>query len=95
MVGGFGLEVARVTHTESSVAFRVTTLVDGRPAGTGLVYSGDCGRAEDLDALVRPGDTLLCEVSFGTGPVPAGVRAPRWARGRRAGHAGRGRAASC
>ena len=55
-------------------AVRVTPLVDGRPAGTGLVYSGDCGRAEDLDQLVRPGDTLLCEVSFGTGPVPADVR---------------------
>ena len=39
----------------------------------GLVYSGDCGRAEDLDALVRPGDTLLCEVSFGPGPVEPGA----------------------
>ena len=74
VVGGFGLEVARVTHTDSSVAVRVTTLVDGRPAGAGLVYSGDCGRAEDLDPLVRPGDTLLAEVSFGAGPVPADVR---------------------
>ena len=74
VVGGFGLEVAHVTHTESSVAVRVTTLVDGRPSGTGLVYSGDCGRTEDLDPLIRPGDTLLCEVSFGAGPVPPGVR---------------------
>jgi ribonuclease BN (tRNA processing enzyme) len=74
VVGAFGLEVARVTHTESSVAVRVTTMLDGRPAGTGLVYSGDCGRAEDLDPLIRPGDTLLCEVSFGSGPVPTGVR---------------------
>ena len=24
----------------------------------------------DLDPLIRPGDTLLCEVSFGPGPVP-------------------------
>jgi ribonuclease BN (tRNA processing enzyme) len=39
----------------------------------GLVYSGDCGEAEDLLALVRPGDTLLCEASFGAEPVPAGV----------------------
>ena len=39
----------------------------------GLVYSGDCGRAEDLDALVRPGDTLLSEVSFGPGPVTPGA----------------------
>jgi len=74
VVGEFELEVARVTHTESSVAVRVTTLADGRPSSTGLVYSGDCGRAEDLDPLIRPGDTVLCEVSFGTGPVPDGVR---------------------
>ena len=39
----------------------------------GLVYSGDCGRAEDLDALVRPGDTILTEVSFGPGPVKPGA----------------------
>ena len=74
VVGGFALEVAHVTHTDSSVAVRVAPLVDGSAVGTGLVYSGDCGRAEDLDPLVRPGDTLLCEVSFGAGPVPAGVR---------------------
>jgi ribonuclease BN (tRNA processing enzyme) len=37
------------------------------------VYSGDCGRAEDLDPLIRPGDTLLSEVSFGPGPVPPDV----------------------
>ncbi len=39
----------------------------------GLVYSGDCGRAEDIAPLVPPGDTLLAEVSFGAGPVPRGV----------------------
>jgi ribonuclease BN (tRNA processing enzyme) len=39
----------------------------------GLVYSGDCGRADDLRPLLRPGDTLLTEVSFGPGPVPPGV----------------------
>ena len=37
------------------------------------MYSGDCGRAEDLDALVRPGDTILTEVSFGPGPVKPGA----------------------
>ncbi len=46
---------------------------DGGADVPGLVYSGDCGRAEDLDALVRPGDTLLCEVSFGPGPVVPGA----------------------
>ena len=43
---------------------------DGQP---GLVYSGDCGRAEDLDPLIRPRDTLLCEVSFGPGPTVSGA----------------------
>ena len=38
-----------------------------------LVYSGDCGRSEDLDPLIHPGDTLLCEVSFGPGPVIPGA----------------------
>jgi ribonuclease BN (tRNA processing enzyme) len=65
-VGDFTVEAARVTHTRDSHAFRVT--VRDAP---GLVYSGDCGRAEDLDPLVRPGDALLCEVSFGPGPVPS------------------------
>lgn len=66
-IGSFTVEAAGVTHSEGSLAFRL----DG--GGSGLVYSGDCGRAEDLEALLRPGDTLLCEVSFGPGPVPADV----------------------
>ena len=37
------------------------------------MYSGDCGRAEDLEPLIRPGDELLTEVSFGPGPVPPGA----------------------
>ena len=61
------LEARRVTHTDDSYGFRVSV---GDGAGPGLVYSGDCGRGEDLDRLVRPGDALLCEVSFGAGPVP-------------------------
>ena len=44
-----------------------------RGGGPGLVYSGDCGRAEDLDVLVQRDDTLLVEVSFGPGPVPPGA----------------------
>jgi ribonuclease BN (tRNA processing enzyme) len=62
---GVRVDAARVAHTDDSHAFRVSLA-----AGSGLVYSGDCGRAEDLDALVHPGDALLCEVSFGPGPVP-------------------------
>jgi ribonuclease BN (tRNA processing enzyme) len=65
-IGGLDLAAGRVTHTEDSYGFRIAA-VDG----PGLVYSGDCGRAEDLDPLVQPGDTVLTEVSFGPGPVPS------------------------
>jgi ribonuclease BN (tRNA processing enzyme) len=69
-IGPFVLESQRVTHSEMSFAFRVTEAgLDGAP---GLVYSGDCGRAEDLLSLIRPGDTLLCEAFWSTRqPVPA------------------------
>jgi ribonuclease BN (tRNA processing enzyme) len=66
-IGPFRLEARLVRHTEESYAFRVTA--DG---GAGLVYSGDCGDAADLRPLVRPGDTLLVEASFGTDPVAEG-----------------------
>ena len=69
-IGTLTLEARRVAHTRDSYAYRVGR-ADG--AGPGLVYSGDCSRAEDLDVLVRPGDTLLSEVSFGPGPVPPGA----------------------
>jgi ribonuclease BN (tRNA processing enzyme) len=65
----FHLEAGLVTHTDESYAFRVTAPGDG----PGLVYSGDCGRASDLLPLLRPGDTLLTEISFGAGPVPPGA----------------------
>lgn len=64
-IGELAVEAARVTHTKDSFGFRVSATDNG----AGLVYSGDCGRAEDLDRLVQPGDTLLSEVSFGPGPV--------------------------
>jgi ribonuclease BN (tRNA processing enzyme) len=66
--GPFEIEAIRVTHTENSYGFRVTA-----GSGPGLVYSGDCGRWEDLTAAVRPGDVLLAEASFGPGPVPEGA----------------------
>ena len=66
--GPFEVEAVRVTHTEDSYGFRVTA-----GTGPGLVYSGDCGRWEDLVGAVRPGDVLLVEASFGPGPVPAGA----------------------
>lgn len=65
-IGPFALEIARVQHTADSFAVRVTTLREE----PGLVYSGDVGVAEDLVPLVRPGDVLLVEASFGPGPVP-------------------------
>jgi ribonuclease BN (tRNA processing enzyme) len=68
-VGPFEVEAIRVTHTEDSYAFRVTA----EGPGPALVYSGDCGRWEDLVPLVRPGDVLLAEASFGPGPVPEGA----------------------
>ena len=64
-IGDLRIETARVTHTADSHAFRVATA-----GSVGLVYSGDCGRASDLQPLIQPGDTLLSEVSFGPGPVP-------------------------
>jgi ribonuclease BN (tRNA processing enzyme) len=69
-VGPFRLATARVSHTSDSYAFRVSV---GDELSPGLVYSGDVGVADDLAPLIRPGDTLLVEASFGTGPVPAGV----------------------
>jgi ribonuclease BN (tRNA processing enzyme) len=60
-VGALTIEARRVTHTDDSFGFRVSIADDG----PGLVYSGDCGRPEDLLALVRPGDTLLSEAAWG------------------------------
>ena len=76
VIGPFEVEAARVTHTASSYGFRVSAAAPSGagPDRPGLVYSGDCGRAEDLDRLVRPGDALLCEVSFGPGPVVPGAQ---------------------
>ena len=77
-IGPFELEARRVTHTAESCAVRVSvagpgariTVGPGAATTAGLVYSGDCGRADDLVPLIRPGDTLLAEASFGAGPMP-------------------------
>lgn len=63
-IGPFSMQVQPVTHSETSYAFRVTE--QGRPDAPGLVYSGDCGRADDLLPLIREGDTLLCEAFWST-----------------------------
>jgi ribonuclease BN (tRNA processing enzyme) len=65
--GGLDVEALRIRHTDESYAFRVTA-----GDGPGLVYSGDCGDADELRPLVHRGDTLLCEASFGTEPVAPG-----------------------
>jgi ribonuclease BN (tRNA processing enzyme) len=62
-IGPFHVTVGRVTHTDASFGFRVA--LEGPGHGPGLVYSGDCGRPGDLVALLRPGDVLLSEASFG------------------------------
>lgn len=67
-MGTLTIEAKRVTHTDDSYGMRVSA-----GGGPGLVYSGDCGRADDLLPLLRPGDVLLSEVSFGPGPVPPGA----------------------
>jgi ribonuclease BN (tRNA processing enzyme) len=68
-IAGLAVRAARIFHTDDSYGFRVAH----PDATSGLVYSGDCGRAEDLEVLIQPGDTLLSEVSFGAGPVVAGA----------------------
>jgi ribonuclease BN (tRNA processing enzyme) len=75
-IGPFELEARRVPHTEESYAFRISVAVEAAdaPPTPGLVYSGDCGRADALVPLIRPGDTLLCEASFGAGTVPPGAQ---------------------
>jgi ribonuclease BN (tRNA processing enzyme) len=65
--GRLSVEVRRIRHTDESYAFRVSA-----GDGPGLVYSGDSGDADQLVSLIHPGDTLLCEVSFGTAPVAPG-----------------------
>ena len=70
-LGPFALESRLVAHTDESYAIRIAPAAD--PAAAGLVYSGDCGLGPDLAQLVRAGDTLLVEVAFGPGPVPAGA----------------------
>jgi ribonuclease BN (tRNA processing enzyme) len=74
-LGPFTLEAAPVTHIDESYGFRVSRVDGDGPGdgGPGLVYSGDCGRADDLRPLLRPGDWLLSEVSFGAGPAEPGA----------------------
>lgn len=71
VIGPFILQAHAVTHSLHSYAFRVT-LAD-EPASPGLVYSGDCGRADDLLPLIHEGDTLVCEAFWSTLEPVAGA----------------------
>jgi len=62
-VAGCLVEGRPVTHAHHSFGFRVSLASD--PERPGLVYSGDCGRWQDLLPLMHPGDTLLCEAFWG------------------------------
>jgi ribonuclease BN (tRNA processing enzyme) len=68
--GPFTIEARRVTHAGESCAYRVA--IEGQP-GPGIVYSGDVGDRADLRPLIRPGDVLLGEATFGPGPVREGM----------------------
>lgn len=70
-VGPFVVEAAAVPHAGESFAFRVGA--SDAPDGHGMAYSGDCANADALLPLLRPGDTLLAEATFGPGPLPAGM----------------------
>jgi len=86
-LGGLRVEARHVTHIEDSYAFRVSPTADG----PGLVYSGDCAKADDLLPLLQAGDTLLCEAAFGAGPGGGGghITAQEAARVAAEGRAGR------
>ena len=83
-IGPFDVTVKRVDHTEESYAFRVAVVaqtggaaeqaVADRYGPAGIVYSGDCARAEDLIPLIHSGDTLLSEASLGAGPALPGAQ---------------------
>jgi ribonuclease BN (tRNA processing enzyme) len=74
-IGPLEVEARRVAHMDDSYAFRVAPAArNGDARAPGLVYSGDCSRAEDLRHLIRPGDTLLTEATFGAGPVAPGAQ---------------------
>ncbi len=70
-VGPFTVQARPVLHAEHSHGYRVS--ISAEPAATGLVYSGDCARWEDLVPLVQPGDTLLSEAFWGAGTGPPGA----------------------
>jgi ribonuclease BN (tRNA processing enzyme) len=86
----FTVTVGRITHLEPSFGFRIAP--GGAQDGPALVYSGDCGNADDLLPLIWPGDTLLSEAYFGAEasvPEAKHLTAGEAARVARDGKAGR------
>lgn len=69
-VGPFTLEMRPVTHAGESFAVRAS--LTHRP-DRGIVYTGDIADTSDVHPLIRPGDVLLSEATFGPGPVPDGM----------------------
>ena len=68
-VPGFRVDAERVTHTESSFGFRVSAS-DRRARAKAASSTPATAAWRPTSRLIRPGDTLLSEVSFGPGPVP-------------------------
>jgi len=66
-----GVGERRVARVEVG---KMADLIGAERAAAGLVYSGDCARADDLAPLIRPSDTLLSEATFGAGPVAPGAQ---------------------
>ncbi len=68
VLGPFVLESRLVTHTDESYAVRVS--IADEPSAPGLVYSGDCGRADDVAPLIRHLDgPAVGELAAATGPA--------------------------
>ncbi|HWH14091.1 MAG TPA: MBL fold metallo-hydrolase [Miltoncostaeaceae bacterium] len=64
---GMTLRYARVPHLDPTFALRV------EHGGAALCFSADCRPNEALVDLARGAAVLICECSFGDGPVPDGV----------------------
>jgi ribonuclease BN (tRNA processing enzyme) len=61
-IGSMTIESIPVTHTDESIAFRVTS-ADNRS----VVYSGDTDVCDNLVTLAQDADLLICESSFPDG----------------------------
>ena len=72
-VGDLRVTAGRVSHIPDSFAFRVAAASGDGP---GLVYSGDCGVADDLLPLLQEGDTLLSEAAWGAGKSEVPIHMP-------------------